>query len=123
MLSTNAFIYFKEYSDTKQSLTYPSEKLVETVGTSVTLLEYMMAEVAHLSSVKQCITVAIKNSVNFDWIRSTGCSLHYQGLVDGIVSGVIKISIPWWCKQRNRLVIEAVRQRATKKKIKILSHQ
>jgi hypothetical protein len=28
MLSHNAFIYFKVYSDTKQSLTYPSEKLV-----------------------------------------------------------------------------------------------
>jgi hypothetical protein len=28
MLSTNVFIYFKEYSDIGQSLTYPSEKLV-----------------------------------------------------------------------------------------------
>jgi hypothetical protein len=100
MLSTNAFIYFKEYNDTKQSLTYPSEKLVETVGTSVTLLENMMAEVAHLSSVEQRVTAAIKNCVDFDWIRSTGCSLHYQVLVDGIVSGVTKISIPWWCKQK-----------------------
>jgi hypothetical protein len=31
LLSTNIFIYFKEYSDTEQSLTY-SEKLVETLG-------------------------------------------------------------------------------------------
>jgi hypothetical protein len=30
MLSTNAFIYFKEYKDNEQSLTYPSERLVET---------------------------------------------------------------------------------------------
>jgi hypothetical protein len=35
LLRTNVFIYFKEYSDTKQSLTYPSEKLVETVGAAV----------------------------------------------------------------------------------------
>jgi hypothetical protein len=49
MLSTNVFIYFKEYIDTGQSLIYPSEKLVETVCTSVTLLETMMAEEAHLN--------------------------------------------------------------------------
>jgi hypothetical protein len=28
MLSANVFVYFKEYSDTEQSLTYPSEKFV-----------------------------------------------------------------------------------------------
>jgi hypothetical protein len=76
MLSTNVFIYFKEYSDTEQSLTYPSEKLVETVGTSVTVLENMMPEVAHLDSVEQCITAAINNSIDFGWIKSTSCSHH-----------------------------------------------
>jgi hypothetical protein len=50
MLSTNAFIYFKEYKDNEQSLTYPSERLVETVSASVTVLEGMMAEVAHTYS-------------------------------------------------------------------------
>jgi hypothetical protein len=35
LLSTNVFIYFKDYSNTEQSLTYPSEKMVENVGTSV----------------------------------------------------------------------------------------
>jgi hypothetical protein len=33
----------------KQSLTCPSEKLVETVGTTETLMESMMVEVAHLT--------------------------------------------------------------------------
>ena len=47
MLSTNAFIYFKEYKDDEQSLTYPSERLVETVSASVTVLESMMVEVPH----------------------------------------------------------------------------
>jgi hypothetical protein len=36
MLSTNAFIYFKEYKDDEQSLTYPPERLVETASDSVT---------------------------------------------------------------------------------------
>jgi hypothetical protein len=36
MLSTSAFIYFNEYRDAEQSFFYTSEKLVETVGTSVT---------------------------------------------------------------------------------------
>jgi hypothetical protein len=77
-LSTSVFIYFKEYSDTEQFLTYPSGKLVETAGTSVTLLENMMPEVAHLNSVEQRITAAIKNSVDFEWIKSTSFSLNYQ---------------------------------------------
>lgn len=36
-LSATAIVYFEEYSDTEQSLTYPSEKMVETIGTVVTL--------------------------------------------------------------------------------------
>jgi hypothetical protein len=75
MISTNGFIYFKVYCDTEQSLTY-SEKLVETVGTSVTLIKSMMAEVAHLNLMEQHITAAIKNSVHFELIGSTGSSLH-----------------------------------------------
>jgi hypothetical protein len=68
LLSTNVFIVWRtvEYSDTKQSLTCPSEKLVETVGTTVTLMESMMAEVAHLSSVQHHIPAAIKNSTDFE---------------------------------------------------------
>ena len=48
MLATNAFIYFKEYEEDKQCLTYPSDKLVETVSASITLLESKMAKVAHM---------------------------------------------------------------------------
>jgi hypothetical protein len=33
MILTSVFIYFKKYSDSEQSPAYPSEKLVETVGT------------------------------------------------------------------------------------------
>jgi hypothetical protein len=75
LLQTSVFIYFNKYSDTDQSLTYPSEKLVETVGAAVNLMESMMA---HLNSVEQYITAAIKNSTDFEWIRCTGCSLHHQ---------------------------------------------
>jgi hypothetical protein len=32
----SVFIYFKEYSDTEQSLTYPSKKLVKAIGFAVT---------------------------------------------------------------------------------------
>jgi hypothetical protein len=54
MSATNAFIYFKEYEEDKQFLTYPSEKLVETVST-VTVLESKMAKVAHIGSVEEKI--------------------------------------------------------------------
>ena len=122
VMSTNSFIYFKEYKDDEQSLTYPSERLVETVSASVTLLDGMMAEVAHTYSVEEKITAAIKNTVDFGWIQSSGCSLHHQEIVDGIARGVTRISIPWWCKRKNRSLMQESRQRARKRKMKILSH-
>ena len=122
MMSTNAFIYFKEYRNDKLSLTYPSERLVETVSAPVTVLDGMMAEVAHTYSVEEKITAAIKNAVDFGWIQSSGCSLHHQEIVVGIARRVTRISFPWWCKRRNRSLMEASRQRATKRRMKILSH-
>jgi hypothetical protein len=74
LLQTSVFIYFKKYSDTEQSPTYPSEKLFA----AATLIESVMAEVAHLNSVEQHITAAIKNSIDLELIRYTGCSLHHQ---------------------------------------------
>jgi hypothetical protein len=78
LLRTGVFILFKEYSDAEQSLTYPSEKLVETVGAAVTLMKSVMTEVAHLNSVEQYITATINNSIDFEWIKCTGCLLHHQ---------------------------------------------
>jgi hypothetical protein len=78
VISASVFIYFKECSDAEQVSTYLPEKLIETVDTSVSLMESMTAEVAHSNSVEQYITTAIKYSVYSDCIRSTGCSLHRQ---------------------------------------------
>ena len=117
LLGTIAFIYFKEF------LTYPSEKLVETGGASISLLESKMAKVAHMGSVEERMTVAIKEIVDFEWIGSSGFSLHSQKIVDGIVRGITRIAIPWWCKQTNRSMNEADRQRATKRKLAMLSHK
>ena len=113
----------KEHSSTVQSVTYPTEKLVETVGTAVTVLENVLSILAHLESVELYVTDDIKKGVDFDWIRSAGCSLHYQGIEDGIVRGVTRISIPWWCKQKNRSMNKANRQKVLKRKFQILSHQ
>jgi hypothetical protein len=123
LLDTNAFIYFKEYEEDKQFLTYPSEKLVETVGASISLLESKMPEVAHMGSVEEKMTVAITETVDFGWIGSSGCSLHNQKIVNGIVRGVTRIAIPWWCKRTNGAMNEANRWRASKRKLTILSHK
>ena len=109
---TDIFTSFKECSRTVQSLTYPTEKLVETVGTAVTVLEDMISEVAHLYTVESCITGAIKESVNFHWIKLTGCPLHHQRIEDAIVRSVTRISIPWWCRRKNESLGEASRRKA-----------
>jgi len=91
------------------TVSYLSEKLVETVGTAVTVLGDMISEVAHLDMVESCITGAIKESVNFDWIRLTGCPLQHQRIEDEIVRNVTTISIAWWCKWKNGSLGEATR--------------
>jgi hypothetical protein len=114
MLSTYPSICFKEYKDEEESLTYPSERLIETLSSSITVLEGMMTEVAHSHSVEEKITAAIKNTIDFGWIQSSGCSLYHQEIVDDIVRSITRISVPWWCKRRNRLLMEASKHRATK---------
>jgi hypothetical protein len=114
---------FKEHSNTVQSHTYPTEKLVETVATAVTVLENVMSIVAHFNSVELYVTDAIKKGVDFDWIRSTGCSLHYQETEDGIVRDVTRFAIPWLCKKRNQSMNKATKQKVLKRKFQILLNQ
>jgi hypothetical protein len=44
----------------------------------------VIAEVAHTNSVEEKNTAAIKDTADFGWIQSSGCSLHHQEIVDGI---------------------------------------
>jgi len=86
------------------------------------LLESKIAKVPHMGSVEEKMTVAIKETVDFGWIGS-GCSLQSQKIVDGIVRRITRIAIPWWCKWKNRSMNEEKRQRATNRKLTILSHK
>jgi hypothetical protein len=113
VISTDVFIYFKEYSDTEQSLAYPSDKLVKT--------ESMIAKVDDLNSMQQHIIVVTENRFYFEWIRSTGCSLHHQRILNGIVRGVTRIYNSGLCKRTSRLMSEAAKQRGTKREMKILA--
>jgi len=49
-----------------------------------------MAEVAQTHSAEEKIITAIKNTIDFEWILSSGCLLHHQEIVDGIISLVVK---------------------------------
>ena len=116
LLATKTFMYFEEYQEDKQFLAYRYEKLVETVGASISVLESKIAKVPHMGSVEEKITFAIKEIVDFRWIGSSGCSLHSQKIVDGIVRGITRIAVPWWCKRKNRSMNEDKRQTATMRK-------
>jgi radical SAM superfamily enzyme with C-terminal helix-hairpin-helix motif len=121
MVSTNAFIYFKEYKDDEQSLTCPSERCVKTVNAFVTVLDGMMAEVAHTHiQLKRKLQLQSRTPLILDGLSSG--SLHHQEIVDGIARSVTRISIPCVVQARNRSLMEASRQRATRRKMKILLH-
>ena len=53
-----------------------------------------MAKVAHMGSVEERMTVAIKEIVDFGGNGSSGCSLHSQKTVDGVVRGITIMAIP-----------------------------
>lgn len=72
LVSTNAFIYFREHKEEEQSLAHP-ERVVQVVSSSVTQLNGTMANVAQPDSLDEKITISIKNTVDFEWIRSSGC--------------------------------------------------
>jgi hypothetical protein len=93
-MSTNAFIYFREYKEKEQSLTHPSERLVQSVSSSITLLDGMMAQITDSDSLEEKITAAFKGTFDFEWIRSPGFLLHHQEIVDGFVRSVTRISVP-----------------------------
>jgi len=81
------------------------------LGTAVIVLKNLISMVAHLDSVELYVTVAIKKGVVFDRNRSSGCPLQYQGIEDGIVRGVIRISVPWWCQAKNRSMNKATMEK------------
>jgi len=81
--------------------------LVETVGTYVPVLDFIIR--------------SIKRSVSIDWISLPVCPLHHQRFEDEIVKYVTRISIPWWCKQKNESLGEVTRREALKRKFQILS--
>jgi hypothetical protein len=71
--------------------------MVEAASTAVILMESMMTDAAQLNSLEHHIIAVIKNSIDFEWIRCTGCSSHSQQIMDGIVRGFTRIYICWWC--------------------------
>jgi hypothetical protein len=66
-VSVSAFIYFREHEEEEQSLTHPSERVVQSVSSLVTLLDGTMAD-AYPDSLDEKITISIKNTVDFEWI-------------------------------------------------------
>jgi len=62
LVSTSTFVDFREHDEEVQTLTHPSERVVQTVSSSITLLDGTMADVAHPDSFDEKITISIKNS-------------------------------------------------------------
>ncbi|KAJ9574413.1 hypothetical protein L9F63_025944 [Diploptera punctata] len=120
--ATNAFILFKDRSSsTDRALTYPSEKLVRTVGIVVSLIESILDTEAHKEGIEARIILSVMNSVDFAWLTD-GCLVHHQDLKNGIVKSTVRITIPWWCKKQNRKMAHMGRQRAVKRKLRVLQH-
>ena len=68
----NAFILFKDRSSsTEHVLTFPSEKLVRTVGTAATLIENILDTEAHKQGIEASIILAVRSNIDFEWLSDT----------------------------------------------------
>jgi len=123
VVGNQCFHIFKDYEEDRQFLAFPSKKLAETLSASLSLLVSKMSKVAHVGSVEEKMTVAIKETVDYGWVGFSGCTPHSQKIVDGVMRVTTRIANPQWFKRTNRSVSEASRQRATKRKMKILSRK
>ncbi|PSN47245.1 hypothetical protein C0J52_24967 [Blattella germanica] len=85
-------------------LTYTTKELCKEVGEAARVLEDIMRQVAHLTSVRKLVAEAIKRTVDFSWIGER-CVDHQVPIINGIIQGICAISIPWWCKRRNRTFV------------------
>jgi len=60
----------------------------------MSLLVSKMPKVAHVGSVEEKMTVAIKETVDFGWIGSSGCMPHSQKIVDCVMRDTTRIANP-----------------------------
>jgi hypothetical protein len=81
-----------------------------------------MTEVAHMGSEEDKITLAIKETIAFEWIVIWLFASPPKNS-NGIARSIARITIPWWRKRTNISTSEASRQRATKRKMTILPHK
>ena len=96
---------FKKHSSTVQSLTYPTENFVETVFTAVTVLETVMSLVAHIESTVLVSYMLYRRELTLTGLRRNrgwNCERFHKDF------------IPWWCKQKNRFMNKASRQKSSR---------
>ncbi|KAJ8965588.1 hypothetical protein NQ317_011575 [Molorchus minor] len=93
-LPHNKFITFKEYSEDKRKLVYPSENLVVLVGHGITKLEDVLNSMAASDEIG---AQSSKHLHNLDFSFVT-CPAHFSLVKNHIVNGIYRIGIPWWCK-------------------------
>jgi len=86
----------------EQPLTYPSEKLVQTVRFSVTVWDGMMTKVVHSIQLTRQSQLPSRTELIY-WITSSGYSLHNLELVNCIVRIFTGISIPWRCQAKKQV--------------------
>ncbi|KAL1493660.1 hypothetical protein ABEB36_009358 [Hypothenemus hampei] len=98
----NIFIWFKEWNDKEQRLTYPSEHLTTFVGMSVTALETFM-EYSRYKGLSKQASAYICQNVPYEWLT---CTTHKRDIKELIIIGVVRVSVPWWCKRINRKYYE-----------------
>ncbi|KAL1488552.1 hypothetical protein ABEB36_015015 [Hypothenemus hampei] len=108
-----------EGMDNEQRLIYPSEDLTICVGQAVTLIEHFLNKFGNTVNISKCLAVEIKQKIDLSVFSR---ELHENVAIDCFLKSLCRITIPWWCKRKNKAIKESRKGGGQKRKVAKFRH-
>lgn len=113
------FTMFKEHSDNKKRLIYPTEKIVQILIRIYDIIMYILPNYGHVSNITQKLKTFVKKYVNFDWFS---CKNHLDIVFNDFLHYSICLVVRKFCDNINRAFQEVNRKKYIEKKMKKIQH-
>lgn len=94
---------------------YPSTRLIELVHTGLGIAQNTLKVCPEMERISAKIISAMRSGIGSE-SRTVGCSAHHKDIKDGIILGVARYYITFWCKQKNQELRDDRRGRSRERK-------
>lgn len=113
------FTMFKEHSDNKKRLIYPTEKILQILIRIYDIIMYILPNYGHVSNITQKLKTFVKKYVHFDWFS---CKNHLDIVFNDFLHYSICLVVRKFCDNINRAFQEVNRKKYIEKKMKKIQH-